>query len=182
MFSGQHSASFLQRKTTVEDDGAVKVSVAGVSQPGKSISKRAGRLAQKWYSFAALFLAACVTRLLLDSWWCLARRVFCRAGTQLATRSLPLAFRVLTRFLMASTASCRLVRLVLNCGIAFVMFCGAFFAQASMLQSSDAALLKKTEVPAAAFMAAGTSSVRVLMCPPLFCVVKLRFAPSCSAG
>lgn len=42
-------ASFLQRRFQLEGDGAVKVSVAGVSQPGKSIGKRVGRLAQKWY-------------------------------------------------------------------------------------------------------------------------------------
>ena len=50
-----HGVSFLQQRAQFHEDGAVKVSVAGVGQPGKSISKRVGRLAQKWCAFATWF-------------------------------------------------------------------------------------------------------------------------------
>merc|ERR1711977_240206 len=51
------AASFLQKRSQLEEDSAVEVSVAGVSQPGKSISKRVGRLAQKWYASSGKIFA-----------------------------------------------------------------------------------------------------------------------------
>lgn len=39
-------AAFLQRRS--QSDSAVRISIAGVGQPGKSVSRRVGRLAQKW--------------------------------------------------------------------------------------------------------------------------------------
>lgn len=66
--NGFQGASFLQRRFQLEGDGAVEVSVAGVPQPGKSIGKRVGRLAQKWYFRRALscFLLACSFRRLSE--------------------------------------------------------------------------------------------------------------------
>ena len=46
-------ASFLQQLGQDGKDEAVKVSVAGVAQPGKSISKRIGRLAEKWFALSS---------------------------------------------------------------------------------------------------------------------------------
>jgi hypothetical protein len=42
------SAAFLQRRAQSGEGDGVKVSVAGVSQPGKSVHKRVNRLASKW--------------------------------------------------------------------------------------------------------------------------------------
>eukprot|EP00929_Paragymnodinium_shiwhaense_P045572 TRINITY_DN23267_c0_g1_i1.p1 TRINITY_DN23267_c0_g1~~TRINITY_DN23267_c0_g1_i1.p1 ORF type:complete len:270 (-),score=70.48 TRINITY_DN23267_c0_g1_i1:182-991(-) len=47
---GTNAAAFLQRRVQAQADGEVKVAVAGVPQPGKSMSRRVGRLARKWTS------------------------------------------------------------------------------------------------------------------------------------
>ena len=44
------SAAFLQRRAQTGEGDGVKVSVAGVSQPGKSVHKRVNRLASKWFA------------------------------------------------------------------------------------------------------------------------------------
>ena len=52
-----HGVAFLQRRV---QDGTAKVTVAGVGEPGKSVDKRVGRLAQKW--FANLLLSMSLLR------------------------------------------------------------------------------------------------------------------------
>lgn len=47
--AGSRAAAFLQRRA---QDGIAKVTVAGVGEPGKSVDKRVGRLAQKWSASA----------------------------------------------------------------------------------------------------------------------------------
>ena len=44
------SAAFLQRRAQTGEGDGVRVSVAGVSQPGKSVHKRVNRLASKWFA------------------------------------------------------------------------------------------------------------------------------------
>lgn len=54
------SAAFLQRRAQSGEGDGVKVSVAGVSQPGKSVHKRVNRLASKWFARSLFRRLSCL--------------------------------------------------------------------------------------------------------------------------
>ena len=68
------SVSFLERRSQLEGDAAVKVTVAAVGQPGKSVSKRVGRLAQKW---CVLFSSYCAAAMVAELVFALASSYLC---------------------------------------------------------------------------------------------------------
>ena len=149
-------AAFLQRRAALDEDAGVKIFVAGVSQPGKTVRRRVGRLAQKWYVGAGVSacLQAAATLQVCVEWQgirncCPGLRPDCRWHPQAVAG---LCGRPAVSLLAPAFCLRRFTCCVLAC---------RDVREASLQQSSDAALhgaLVQKSSPAASFMLSSSSA------------------------